>query len=168
MAWLVAVIAIVLMAGCGGSDHATSQTNRERAESERHGGEAENEAEEKDRALSSIARTDRIAFVQIGVAAGALRTAASLAEVKHVVRRRDTVVFQKLRPRVRSLQPRNRLLVQLRDQLMVDLDRAIEAGRSVQLARRSAKGTLARVDRILRGLNRYAVSHPGTQALVPD
>jgi hypothetical protein len=164
----IALLAILLLAGCGG----THQKNRVASDQEgRQGertGEARSETEELQRALLSIPHADRRAFIQIGIATGDLNGAASLLSVNGIVRRRDTIALRRLRPRVARLRPRDRQLARLRARLLIALDREIRARRNPSSASRYVAGILAIVHQISYGLKRYEASHPTIRALIPD
>jgi outer membrane murein-binding lipoprotein Lpp len=168
MTWVAIVLAVLLLAGCGGKDRGTQPSSpRQGVEADRAGEPDAEGEEEGGGGLPSISRADRHAFVQIGVAIGELNVVSGLA-VKHVERRRDTVVLKRLRSRVADLRPRDRQLAGLRAQVLAALDRAIRARRGARSARRSAPATLAAVARILKGLRGYQSSHPAIGAMVPD
>jgi hypothetical protein len=193
MAWLAALLAILFMAGCGGSDDGRQssaepktgasgvaeqdqggetgqggEADRGAGESGQPGGEAENEAGERERALSGIPHSDRLAFVQIGTAIGDLGTSASVIAVKGIVRGSDTVALRRLRPNVKALRPRDPQLQRLRRQVLAALDQAIRSRRTTALARRSAPALLSTGNRLAARLKAYATSHPAIGAVVPD
>ena len=154
------MIVLALLSGCGDGETA----NRRRGS----GQTAVGEDEEGDRALQNIPPADRLAFVQLGVAAGNLRSSAALLKVKDVLLRRDTVTLQRLRKNVESLAPRDPLLRRIRRWTLTELEQAIKARRSLTSARRSAEATLSGVDRIVGGLRAYVFVHPEVGALVPE
>ncbi|HEX8099531.1 MAG TPA: hypothetical protein VF660_04920 [Actinomycetota bacterium] len=156
-----AVLALVLLCGCSGTTRGRNRTNA--AAPSGTAGEEEGKA-----ALNKIPAQDRLAFVQIGVAAGNLRSSAALIRIQNKVPESDTTTFRALARNVASLHPRDPLLQRLRRWTARELKRAIEARRSLRAARRSVATTLAGVDRITEGLRAYVFVHPEIGALVPD
>ena len=153
------LLILVLLSGCG----ATEGGNRTKTASPRATEEEEGKA-----ALLKIPAEDRLAFVQIGVAAGNLRSSAALIRIQNKLRPRDTAIFQALAQNVASLRPRDPLLQRLRRSTARELERAIAARRSLQAARRSVARTLAGVERITKGLRAYVFVHPEIGALLPE
>jgi hypothetical protein len=149
----------MLLSGCDGG------ATPSRQDSPRAVATGEEEGEE---ALSEIPPEDRLAVVQIGAAAGNLRSSAALIRLQDLVRRRDTVTLRRLRQNVRSLRPRDLLLQQLRALTIKELGLAIRARRDLTSARRSVRSTLAGVDEIVQGLRAYVFIHPEVGALVPE
>ena len=158
MQWAAAMLVLAMLSGCGdGKPIQQPQTPGVTA--------GEEEGEE---ALREIPPEDRLAVVQIGVAAGNLRSAAALVKLQDVVRPRDTVTLRRLRDNVRQLRPRDLILQQLRLQTLRELNRAIRARRDLVSARRSVRSTLAGVDEIVNGLRAYISIHPEAGGLVPE
>jgi hypothetical protein len=149
----------MLLSGCDGG------ATPSRQDSPRAVATGEEEGEE---ALSEIPPEDRLAVVQIGAAAGNLRSVTALVMVQHRVRPRDTTTLRRVRENVRMLRPRDLLLEQLRVRTIKELTRAIRARRDPTTARESVRSTLAGVDEIVDGLRAYAFVHPEVQALVPE
>ena len=150
---------LMLLLGCSGDRDASPppQTRGVTA--------GEEEAEE---ALREIPPEDRLALVQIGAAAGNLRSAAALVKLRNLVRPRDTVTLRRLRKNVRRLRPRDLILQQLRVLTLKELDRAIQARKNLVSARRSVSSTLAGVDEIVDGMGAYMSLHPEAGALIPE
>jgi hypothetical protein len=159
MQWVAAVLVVALLSGCGADDHTSNHRGQP-------GGVAAEE--EGDEALREIPPEDRLAVVQIGAAAGNLRSSAALVKLQDMVRHRDTVTLRRLKENVRKLRPRDLLLQQLRALTLSELTRAIRARRDLTSARRSVRSTLAGVDEIVQGLRAYVFIHPEVGALVPE
>ena len=154
------LLVLVLLSGCGG----TNGGNRTGAASpSRTAGEEEGRA-----ALLKIPGEDRLAFVQIGVAAGNLRSSAALIRIQNRLRPSDMATFRALARNVESLRPRDPLLQRLRRWTARELKRAIAARRTLQAARRSVATTLAGVERITKGLRAYVFVHPEIGTIVPE
>jgi hypothetical protein len=164
----IALVGIILLAGCGGAakdDRSSSQPNARQPEQARKvSGETENDTA----ALRAIPRADRHAFVQIAVATGDLNTAASVLSITGIARRRDAIALRRLRSRVLQLHPRAAALRRLRGRLLTLLETEIRARRSPSVARRSVTRTLAGANEISDSLKRYEASHPAIRVLVPD
>ncbi len=153
------LLVVALLAGCGGDANPIPQpSSREVTAGEEEGEEA----------LQEIPPEDRLAVVQIGVAAGNLRSAAALVKLRDAIRPRDTVTLRRLRDNVRKLRPRDLILRQLRALTIKELNRAIRARKDLLSARRSVPSTLAGVDEIANGLRAYMSIHPEAGALVPE
>ncbi|MDP8955630.1 MAG: hypothetical protein M3N24_01525 [Actinomycetota bacterium] len=153
------LLVLALLVGCGGDGNPTPRSQT------RGVAPAEEEGEE---ALREIPPEDRLAVVQIGVAAGNLRSAAALVKLRDLIRPRDTVTLRRLRENVRRLRPRDLILQQLRALTIKELNRAIRARKDLESARRSVPSTLAGVDEIANGLRAYVSIHPEAGALVPE
>jgi hypothetical protein len=160
MRWAAALLVSVLLSGCAGG--AETPHGQQRS-SPRTQGE-----EEGEQALRKIPAPDRLAFVQLGVAAGNLRSIAAFMKLRNEVRPRDTLTLARLRRNVRSLEPRDRLLRRIRLWTLEELRRALDARRDREAARRSVPTTLAGVERIVSGLRAYVFVHPEIGALVPE
>ncbi len=160
MRWVAGVVVFALLSGC---DAGGERPNRQSPPGVARGGE-----EEREEALREIPPQDRLAFVQIAVAAGNLRSATALVMVQQRVRRRDTTTLRQLRENVRNLRPRDLLLNELRARTLEALSRAIRARKNLTTARKSVRSTLAGVDEIVDGLRAYAFVHPEVQGLVPE
>ncbi|HEX2069124.1 MAG TPA: hypothetical protein VHH54_02840 [Actinomycetota bacterium] len=159
MQLVAGLLALMLLSGCDGGPTPSRQ------DSPRAATTGEEEGEE---ALREIPPEDRLAVVQIGAAAGNLRSSAALIRLQDVVRRRDTATLRRLRQNVRSLRPRDLLLQQLRALTIKQLGRAIRARSNLDRARRSVRSTLRGVDEIVDGLRAYVYVHPEAGGLVPE
>ncbi len=160
MRWVAGLLVLAVLSGCdGGAD------NPDRQPQPRGATAAEEEGEE---ALREIPPEDRLAFLQIGVAAGSLRSSAALVKVQGAIRPRDTVTLRRLHRNVRKLRPRDLLLEQLRTLTLKELNRAIRARKDLVSARRSVRSTLAGVEEIVDGLRAYAFIHPEIGGLIPE
>jgi hypothetical protein len=115
-----ALIAGAALGGCGsgggkstergerGRDSAAQQRQEREASGTAAKGEGEAEAEgSESKALKAIPRSDRVAYVQLGVAASELRTGAAMLSVRSLARRADTLALRQLRPRMEALRPRD-------------------------------------------------------------
>ena len=157
---MAGLLVLALWSGCdGGTESPNPQPHRPGAAG------AEEEGEE---ALREIPAEDRLAFVQIAVAAGNLRSATAIVMVQRRVRPQDTIALLRVPANVRKLRPRDLLLRQLRLRTIEELSRAIRARRNPTTARDSVRSTLAGVDEIVDGLRAYAFVHPEVGALVPE
>lgn len=167
------------LAGCGSSGGKAADKGREAAAQQRQErevsgtvtkGESEGEGEgSESKALQSIPHSDRVAYVQLGVASSELRTGAAVLSVRSLARRADALALRRLRPRMEALRPRDAELARLRGQVLVAIDQARRSRRAgLEKARRAASRTLAAADRIYRSLKRYTSSHPAIRALLPD
>ena len=159
MHWATGLLVLALLAGCTGDGNPVQQPQTR--------GVAAGE-EEGEEALREIPPEDRLAVVQIGVAAGNLRSAAALVKLQGRIRPQDTRTLRRLRDNVRNLRPRDLILQQLRLLTLRELKRAIEARENLESARRSVRSTLAGVDEIVDGLRAYVSIHPEAGALVPE
>jgi hypothetical protein len=166
--FLCGAVAALLLTSCGGNDARDVHSDRQPEGKAERSGEIQGETAEREKALSSIPSRDSLAFIQISVATGELRVGASVLSVRRSFRRRDTLALLRLRPRIEALRPVDRRLRRLRAQLLVAVNRTIEARADPSLASRLAPRTLAAADRILSGLRRYVNGHPGVGVLVPD
>lgn len=154
------VLLSLLVPGCGGSSHTAGQ-HREPTGEPRH--DAGSEAGERERAANRIPRSDRVAFVAIGAASGAVRARAALVTEGQRERpgaRGDT---ERARQVLVAARPRDAGLVTLRRQTLAAVD---AAGRLPEL--RTARSLLARTDAINSGLRRYAQRHPAIGGVIPD
>jgi hypothetical protein len=170
------------MGGCGsdggksaeqgerGRDPAAQQRQEREASGTAAKGEGEAAAEgSESKALKAIPRSDRVAYVQLGVAASELRTGAAMLSVRSLARRADSLALRQLRPRMEALRPRDTELARLRGRVLVAIEQARRSRRAgFESARRYAPRTLAAAESIYRALKRYTSSHPPIRTLLPD
>src|SRR2546423_7735835 len=145
---LALVLSSLLLPGCGGSAHTAGQTRGPTGEPRQGAGD---EAGERERAANRIPRSDRVAFVAIGAASGAVRARAALVTEGQRERpgaRADTAQARQV---LVAARPRDAGLVTLRRETLAAVD---AAGRLPQL--HTARSLLARTDAINSGLRRYA------------
>ena len=154
------VIVSLVVPGCGGSSNKAGQ-HREGTAQNRPG--AESEAGERERAATQIPRSDRVAFIAIATASGAVRARAALDAEGRRERpgaRSNTARARQVLVRAR---PHDAELVRLRRQTLATVD---AAGRLPE--RRTAQSLLARTDTINAGLRQYAQHHPAIGGVIPD
>ena len=176
--WVAGLIAISVLAGCGGSadrsgDQSTSKSESARrpptATTDRGGKPDSGGGEEGDQqGLSAIPAADRHAFVQLGVAISELNTGASLLLVKGLERPIDRVVLRRVRPHVAALRPRDLRLRRLRLQVLRALDHAIRVRRNRHLSHGAAVALTAEARSALKLLKSYERVRPAIGGLVPD
>src|SRR5690242_333018 len=155
-------IALVLVAGCGGGEHKSSSTRPVQQQSTSHDGGSESEGEEQDKGgADALPVEDRRAFLQIGVAAGNLSSAASLILVKGFAPSRERSTLVRLRRSVQLLRPPDARLRRVR------LDTLQALGRTIR-APRAAKAMLADAARIRAELKAYSKAKPAIGAIAPD
>jgi hypothetical protein len=159
------VVALALLAGCGGADHKTAtarDAQQQPASKDRGGGEGDQGGEEQDKGgLSALPLEDRRAFVQIGVASGHLRSGASLVLVKGFAPSRQRSTLLHLRKNVALLHPADPRLRRLRVETLAALARGIRAPRA-------ARSMLANANRIREGLKQYSNANPAIGTIAPE
>ena len=155
-------IAVILLAGCGGTDHTASSTGPAQQQSAPKDRGSEGKGEEQDKGgVQSLPVEDRRAFLQLGVASSNLGSAASLMLVKGFAPSRERSTLVRLRRSVELLRPPDARLRRLRVETLRALDRAIRAPRA-------ARAMLADANRIRQGLKAYSKAKPAIGAIAPE
>ena len=162
MARYLIPIVVLLLAGCGGGDHKSNSARPAQPQSAPKDRRSEGEGEEQDKGgINQLPVEDRRAFLQIGVAAGDLSSAASLILVKGFAPSRERSTLIRLRRSVQLLRPPDARLRRLRTQTLAALSRAIRAPRA-------ARAMLADASRIRQKLRAYSQATPAIGAIAPD
>src|SRR5437016_10598515 len=148
----------LVAAGCGGSSH-------RRAEHRGAGGRRGEQGEEREReqAAKQIPRRDRIAFIAIATASGAVRARAALIVVGRRERPESRSAIARARGQLIATAPRDRQLVGLKRQTLEVVMRADRLAGT-----RSARSLLAATTTIDAGLRQYAQRHPAIGRVIPD
>lgn len=149
------LLAVLLLAGCGGAGREQAQHTARPAPAPAPQGREE---------AAPAGGADEDAFFQLASAAGALSRRASVVVVAGERRAADVSTLPLLRRRVAGLHPADAGLAGLRRRLLVALDAAIRA----RLAPHSARAALVAADAVVRGLDAYSQRHPAVAGLVPD
>ena len=151
---LIAMLAVQLL-GCGGGGGGKPETGPTPEESDSS-------------AAQALPAPDRVAYYGIATGSGTLRATAAPLALGYAGARWHPASLRPTRSRVQALQPRDRLLVRLKANLLAALSRAIAPSRGAKGPRRAARDALLDTDAINSGLRTYVRRHPQAAALVPD